>query len=175
MLVDSMPHLQVSPKTPNLDSLTLLFQFLSTGFDSLLNSWSAYCVWLLCLTEFYLLDCGFDVHKKYVHKVEELCVGPTTPSTSSSSASAGAKKADKKGLFGIGRILSERDLPSNRKPSVPQGMNFTTSYSREWWKKIVWLKISQLLKSQQFLVNLYETWLKWLTHELIKLLEYQLD
>ena len=148
MLVDSMPHLQVSPKTPNLDSLTLLFQFLSTGFDSLLNSWSAYCVWLLCLTEFYLLDCGFDVHKKYVHKVEELCVGPTTPSTSSSSASAGAKKADKKGLFGIGRILSERDLPSNRKPSVPQGMNFTTSYSMCCTNLVQW-ELFEILRAIQ--------------------------
>ena len=47
--------------------------------------------------------------------MEELCVGPTTP--------AEAKKADKKGRFGIGRILSERELPNSRKPSV-QGMNF---------------------------------------------------
>lgn len=72
------------------------------------------------------LDCGFDVHKKYVHKVEELCVGPSTPSTTSSSVSGVAKKGDKKGLFGIGRILSERDLPSNRKASV-QGKNCLTS------------------------------------------------
>ena len=75
---------------------------------------------------FFSLDCGFDVHKKYVHKVEELCVGPSTPSTTSSSVSGVAKKGDKKGLFGIGRILSERDLPSNRKASV-QGKNCSTS------------------------------------------------
>ena len=78
-------------------------------------------------TIFFLsLDCGFDVHKKYVHKVEELCVGPSTPSTTSSSVSGVAKKGDKKGLFGIGRILSERDLPSNRKSSV-LGKNCSTS------------------------------------------------
>ena len=75
---------------------------------------------------FFSLDCGFDVHKKYVHKVEELCVGPSTPSTTSSSVSGVAKKGDKKGLFGIGRILSERDLPSNRKASV-QGKTCSTS------------------------------------------------
>ena len=61
-------------------------------------------------------DCGFDVLKRYVHKVEELCVGPSTPSTGSSAV---GKKGDKKGLFGIGRILSERELSSSRKSSMP--------------------------------------------------------
>ena len=70
------------------------------------------------LTQLFLADCGFDVHKKYVHKVEELCVGPNTFTSSASNASAVTKKSDKKGLFGITRILSEREL-SSRKSSVP--------------------------------------------------------
>jgi hypothetical protein len=75
-------------------------------------------IWGVAPQAYQCTHCGFDVHKKYVHKVEELCVGPSTPSTTSSSVSGVAKKGDKKGLFGIGRILSERDLPSNRKSSV---------------------------------------------------------
>ena len=75
---------------------------------------SCVIVQLSTITFFFnFSDCGFDVNKKYVHKVEELCVGPSTPS----SSAAATKKADKKGLFGIGRILSERELP-NRKPST---------------------------------------------------------
>ena len=78
-----------------------------------------------------------------MHKVEELCVGPSTPSTTSSSVSGVAKKGDKKGLFGIGRILSERDLPSNRKSSV-LGKNCLTSkqshYIHSSAKCLVWVK-----------------------------------
>ena len=42
-------------------------------------------------------------------------------------------------------------------------------------KKLDWLKISLLLKNQQFFANPKETWLKLLAHEQVKLLEYQLD
>ena len=64
------------------------------------------------------------MHKKYVHKVEELCVGPSNfPSSSSNAASSAAKKSDKKGLFG--RILSERELPSRKTSSATPAPNAT--------------------------------------------------
>ena len=69
---------------------------------------------------FVFSDCGFDVQKKYVQNVEELCVGPNTFTSSPSNVSKGDKKSDKKGFaFGITRILSERELPASRKSSVP--------------------------------------------------------
>ena len=49
-------------------------------------------------------DCSFDVYKKYVGQVEEVCVGPTSK-----------VKESKKGRGGVlGRILSDRDLPGRR-------------------------------------------------------------
>jgi hypothetical protein len=51
-------------------------------------------------------------------------VGPTTASTASSSSSA-SKKSDKKGLFGIGRILSERELPTRKSSLASQGKYLT--------------------------------------------------
>ena len=48
-------------------------------------------------------DCGFDVSKRYVHRVEETCVGP------SSSASAGNQNRRSKPF--IPRIVSNPQLP----------------------------------------------------------------
>ncbi len=37
-----------------------------------------------------LSDCGFDVYKRYVYRVEEPCLGPLLPTATSSDANANA-------------------------------------------------------------------------------------
>ena len=63
-------------------------------------------------------DCGFDVNKRYVHRVEETCVGP-----SSSAAAAGNQNRRSKPF--IPRIVSNPQLPF-KKTSVttPGWLNF---------------------------------------------------
>jgi len=61
-----------------------------------------------------LADCGFDVLRRNVTKVDEPCVGPA-----SSSAAAGAVDGGGGGKRKIfERIVSHPDLPF-RKPSTP--------------------------------------------------------
>ena len=52
---------------------------------------------------FHLTDCGFDVYKKFVTKVEETCVGPNS------------KAKDKKGILLWRRSTQE---PGIKKPTV---------------------------------------------------------
>ena len=51
----------------------------------------------------YFADCGFEVYKKFVTKVEETCVGPNS------------KAKDKKGILPWSKFL--RDEPGIKKPS----------------------------------------------------------
>ena len=62
---------------------------------------------------FIFADCGFDVHKKYVQKVEETCVGPT-------KKPGNEKVKSRKPKF-IDRILPPemRDQVPGRKQSSP--------------------------------------------------------
>ena len=59
-------------------------------------------------------DCGFDVNKRYVHRVEETCVGP-----SSSAAAAGNQNRRSKPF--IPRIVSNPQLPFKKTSGTTPG------------------------------------------------------
>jgi len=65
-------------------------------------------------------NCGFDVHKKYVHKVEESCVGPSNNKKKRNRASLLSMGLASR-LSDVGRIMSKDQLQvteSGRKPSA---------------------------------------------------------
>ena len=60
---------------------------------------------------YFISDCGFDVHKKYVNLVEETCVGPSV--VHRKRPNADQKKRNK-----FGRLLSDLDLPGRKQSNL---------------------------------------------------------